>query len=365
MLLGMLFYYYYLDGDTIRYYQESSRLVGLNLSDFFDALTKPVERSQPFRAIYFTRLVALIQWLTHGDYWILSAYFSMFSFLGSFYLSNKLVLWRRSLKIPSILAFLFFPSTVFWSSGLLKESLVFGALTFLIGVYFSWIQNRKLHIGHLSIGIISLFIIISFKYYVAAVLMPLLLYQILYHQINWKNWKMEGIWKRSMCLAVMLTIPALLLFNWMSVNLSYERLWPIMKKNHDLYIQMAPDGAIHTLSWFDNAWDILINMPFLWFSGIFRPLVGEDFTFPAALSGLENLLLLTGVILGIFSWIKNKIIWTPELLSVLIYISTLSIFLCYSTPNFGTLARFKVYYIPFVVLLITHQLQSLSIFRKN
>lgn len=357
-LLGLLFYRHYGGGDTIRYYEEATLLADLNVSDFFKAWTEPVLKSQPFRAIYFTRLVALLKWSTHANYWVLSVYFSLFSFLGSFYLLDKLVTWRSHLKIPGVVAFLYFPSIVFWSSGLLKESLVFGAVTFLIGAYLSWANNRRVYVGHLFIGIVSLAIIISLKYYIAAALLPLLIYLILYHLIHWDNWKINGIWKKTFLLATMLVIPTVMWFNRMSVNLNYERLWQVMKKNHDLYIQMAPDGAMHTLAWFNNSWDLLINIPFLLFSGLFRPLFGEDFTFPAFFSGVENLLLLLAVVLGLIVRARNLSKWTPELLALLLYVSALSIFLSYSAPNFGTLARFKVYYSPWVLLLAIASVQN-------
>lgn len=364
LALGLLFYQHYGVGDTISFYDQASQLANLKLSDFVASLMGHLETSQAVRAIYFVRMVAVLKFLTHADYWLLSMYFSSFSLMGSFYLVNKLSVWRKGLTLPALIAFIYFPSVVFWSSGLLKESLVFGCLALLVGNYFSWLVDRFLSKSQWVIGVLSFLIIVALKYYIAAVLIPVMLYLIVYHLPIWKS-NMKSMWSRSLVIAAMLLIPMLAFLTWLSPNLNYDRLWGVMQENHDLYLQMTPDGAVHILSWFDNTWDILINIPYLWFSGIFRPLFGEDFSFPAVFSGLENLLLLLGAMFGLFSSLKHKINWNPELLAVLIYVSTLSIFLCFSAPNFGTLARFKVYYMPFIILIVTNQLQSLGFFKNN
>jgi len=365
VLLGQLFYIYYEGGDTIRYYTEAVSLSNLEFSSFYSAISEGTLSSQPVRAIYFVRFVAVIKFLTHADYWLLSAYFSLFSFLGAFYFSSKLMQWKEGLKTPVILSFLFFPSLVFWSSGLLKDSLAFGSLTFLLGTYFSWYQNRKLHLGNVLICLVAFVIIVSFKYYIAAVLIPLLFYLTLYYLPIWEKWGITVLWKKTGLLVASLTIPMLVFFVWLSPNLSYQRLWQIMQQNHDAYIRLAPEGAVYTLDWFGNSLDVLVNLSYLWFSGLFRPLIGEGFHFPVILSSLENGFLLAGSVISTVHFFRHNVKWTAELLATLVYISILSIFLSYATPNFGTLARYKIYYAPFFVMLITYQLQSLPIFRKN
>ena len=364
LLLGLLFYQHYGTGDTIRFYDEARALASLDLADFCNAVTGHLEPTQQVRAIYFVRLVAMIKYLTHADYWLLSIYFSWFSFLGSFYLVSKLIEWKQDLKFPTLLAFFYFPSTVFWSSGLLKESLVFGAITFLIGIYLSWCSKKQVHKGHVVLAVLSLGTIVLFKYYIAAVLIPVLVYLVIYHLPIWKG-MFQGIWVKTFCMAAILIVPVIMFFSWLSPNLNYDRIWQVMQENHDVYIQLTPNRVIETISWFESSWDIIVNIPYLWFSGIFRPIVGENFSILVLFSSLENMVLLLAAVLALYESIKYGTKWTPELIAILLYVSALSIFLSYSTPNFGTLARFKVYYQPFLVLLVAYQLQSLQFFRKN
>ncbi|MEP1790582.1 hypothetical protein [Reichenbachiella sp.] len=346
-------------------FNQASELANQDLASLLKSVTERTVANQPVRAIYFVRILAIIKWLTHADYWMLSAYFSLFSFLGCAYLADKIARWKSELAYPAHIAFLYYPSIVFWSSGLLKESLAFGALTFLVGTYFSRYQSRKLHAGNIFIAAVALLIIVFIKYYIAAALIPLLIYLALYHMSFWSKTGVSGIWKKTGLLMVVLALPILLFLSWLSPNLSYGELWRVMQASHYEYIRLVPDGALHTLTWFGSNLDTVVNLPYLGFSGIFRPLIGEDMTFPAVLSSLENSVLLVAAVISFSLFFKVRRQFSPELLAVIIYISGLSIFLSYSAPNFGTLARFKIYYVPFVIMLVVYQLKSTKILSKD
>lgn len=365
ILLGMLFHFHYRGGDTLLYYERADDLARLGTAEFLSAISEATSPSDPVRAIYFIRLVAVIRWLTGADYWLLSVYFSLFSFLGAIYLSAKLVIWKNELLLPACVAFLYFPSAILWSSGLLKESLVFGAMAFLLGTYFSWHKHKRLDAEQVVTVIISTTVLTILKYYIAAVLIPALIYLIIYHLPFWEKRRIFGFWPKTCRSALVLLLPTLVFFALLSPNLNYDALWPVMQLNHMQYIRLAPDGAIYTLVWFDNWLDVFINIPYLWFTGIFRPLLGEDFSFPALLSSLENTILFIGFLISIYGLKRKRISFSPELLALLIYVGVLSIFLSYSAPNFGTLARFKIYYMPFVLLMLTYQVKSINILNNK
>lgn len=362
--MGVLFQEYYGGGDTIRFYEEATEIVSLDWEMFLQALTHEISWTEQIRAIYFVRIVAVMKFLTGADYWILSVYFSMFSFLGCFYFSDQLSQWNEKLKMPAVFGFLYFPSIVFWSSGLLKESLAFGALSIILGCYVYWFKLRSFSIRVVLLATLGLIILVSLKYYIAAVLFPLLMYIFLYHQPLWNRHEL-GFWTRTCIIAGLLIIPAIFFFSWLSPNLSYERFWQILIENHQSYLNLTPSGSVQLLHWFDNELNVIMNIPYLWFSGIFRPFLGEHLSFPAVFSGVENLALLIGTISAIIQWYKEQKKCSVEVVALLLYVSTLSVFLSFAAPNFGTLARFKIYYAPFVLMFIVYQLQSLSFFKKN
>lgn len=365
LLLGILFTEFYEGGDTITYYRIADRISQLDASQFIAEITKPTVSSQAVRAIYFVRLVAVIKWITGANYWIMSVYFSLFSFLGSIYLVDKLANWKKELLLPAVIAFLYFPSVVFWSSGLLKESLVFGALNFMLGAYISWYSHKRFHVGNFLLSALAFLIIVSFKYYIGAVLMPILLYLTIYRHPFWERKQLTNPWIKNALLTLILAIPVTLFLSWLSPNLDYSELWRVMKTNHDKYLELAPDGALYTLNWFGGGADLIINIPYLLFSGTFRPMLWEDLTFPAICAGLENAVILAGCIYAIYLFVGNQRRWSAEMLALIVYVSVLAVFLGYAAPNFGTLARFKIYYMPFVLLLISYPISNSKLFGKN
>jgi hypothetical protein len=90
------------------------------------------------------------------------------------------------------------------------------------------------------------------------------------------------------------------------------------------------------------------------FSGLYRPFVTEVHTIWQVIAALENLLLLILTIAALTN-VTRMITSRHRLLifSLMIYITLLCVFLALSTPNFGTLSRYRVGFIPFFVLLLT------------
>ena len=356
--LGFLFYYHYGVGDTISFFETAKGMATLEVGEFFNVLTNPTVSSQPVRAIYFVRGVAVLVWLTHADYWLVSIYFSVISFLGAFYLTYQLSRWSPKLTRPVLVSFLFFPSIVFWSSGLLKESVVFVCMTYLLGMYFSYVRKSRLNKIHFLLGALALFVLIVIKYYIAAVFLPLIGYLVLYHIMIDRLSVRWSIWQYSIVIFIVMLVPSLLFLNWLSPNLTYEHLWRVVSENHAIFLKLKPKDSIHSLVWFDNRLDVVINVFHYLISGIYRPFIWENLSFPSLIAGLENLGLL-GITIYALIRIKRVEV-TAELLAVVIYVVILGLFLSYSAPTFGTLARYKVYYMPFFLLLVLSGLDSIK-----
>ena len=67
-----------------------------------------------------------------------------------------------------------FPSVLFWSSGVLKEGLLFFAFGFLILTIFNLIQNKKVSGMGLALIVLCLGLLMILKFYVLVVLIPVL-----------------------------------------------------------------------------------------------------------------------------------------------------------------------------------------------
>jgi hypothetical protein len=98
---------------------------------------------------------------------------------------------------------------------------------------------------------------------------------------------------------------------------------------------------------------IIKNIPLAIFSGLYRPFFTEASTVLQFLSATENFLLLILTATALMR-IKSVVNSKHRLLifSLMIYIMVLCIFLALSTPNFGTLSRYRVGFLPFFVFLL-------------
>ncbi|MEQ8423697.1 MAG: hypothetical protein RIA63_03240 [Cyclobacteriaceae bacterium] len=129
-----------------------------------------------------------------------------------------------------------------------------------------------------------------------------------------------------------------------------------MVENHDAYVGVSDENPFIHFTNLSPTWSsILKNSPWAFISGLFRPFIFESQTVFQAVISLENLLL----IVLCFINLKNiSTAWhSPHrlmILSAVVYISLLSIFLALSTPNFGTLSRYRIGFLPFLFFLLLY-----------
>ncbi len=330
--IGLVYtYYYHGTGDTFAFFNDAISLAGGNASTI---------TSEP-RSLFFIYIVRIINVITGSNYWLTSLWFSLFSFICSYRLVTKLDEIFPTQRLASRIALLFFPSFVFWSSGIVKESLAFGAVAILSMYFLSIMYNEKIKWrGWIEI-LLSLFILLNLKYYWAGVLIPSMLAAFTVKKIDPKvfvaGWYL--IVFVVLCLAASVTHP----------NFYLSRFLDVIVENHDMYLSDPNIIRYYDLT---SDWiSILVNSPLALFSGLLRPLANFS-SATSSLASLENLVLLVLIVWKIrsirFPGPENRL----SILAVLFYITVLCIFLALSTPNFGTLSRYRVGFLPFFVLLI-------------
>ena len=98
------------------------------------------------------------------------------------------------------------------------------------------------------------------------------------------------------------------------------------------------------------------NAPWALASGLFRPFLWEADTLLKLAVSLENVFILLLCIISLvrireFLRAQNSLIT----LSVIVFVVLLCIFLALSTPNLGSLARYKVGFTPFLIFLVIYK----------
>ncbi|WP_242927579.1 hypothetical protein [Pontibacter vulgaris] len=369
LLLGLLYHYYYTAGDTITYYKASLKLSAYaehNFAAYLRLLFFNEFESDAFRATLpftrhpgFSNSFFIIKWLsalnffTNSSYWLNSLYFSLFSFWGTAKLTAVLSVLFPGTKRAAVVAFLFFPSVVFWSSGLLKDAVMIGSMCWIVAFILELAQNKPQSIGRWLLAFFMLYLFVRIKVFFSLALLLLLIgYLVVMVLAKYK----PAFLKLPVQLLVILgfvTVPGLLAmqtigfykFDFVANQLvrTYTGLLAISKHGpHLTYPSLAP-----------NLQSIVFYAPEAFFSSIFRPYLGESWQGLYILMGLENVLLAVLVVIAVISLIRNGLQNMNLLhLVLLLFILVAGTMIGLSTPNFGTLSRYRIIFLPFLVYLL-------------
>ncbi len=310
--------------------------------------------------IFICKTTALVSLAAGENIWLISAWFSAFAFAGFWLLGNELCRRNENLKVPVIIAFFLVPSVVFWSAGLLKETLLWGAMGLLFWAVLrlaAFLRNaakpaqstKPDRFGKpVGLGMLCLFLILAawilfeVKYYIfAAAMLAVAVYGLLQ-------------WQKRLWLTLIAAIIILPLLLWaigqLHPNLSPDALATAVHRNYE---RMVAISDADNLIWLDLQPDFISligQLPFALKAALFAPMPWDGGNLLRKLTGMENLLLLL-LIPGIRLHLRgNQHI--AELIAVAVFTATLAAMLALSSPNIGALARYKVSYLPLFWLIV-------------
>lgn len=360
LMLGLLYKHYYTVGDTFNYFYDGiaiSRLAKTDVAGYFqflatsNAVNIDVVLAEP-RALLMSKIVSVFCLLTGDNYWLISLYFSLISFLGcwSFVVAVR---WHMpKLFYPAVISFLLFPSFIFWSSGVIKESLAVGSLVFLAGLFLHLWFRKFPGIFSAVLLIPAFWLCWSLKYYFAAAFLVAasagLVLKLLKHRLQ----------KHSVFVQVLVTIAVigvpLILVSFVHPNFYYQKIWTVITDNYAQFHTVSePGDAMIFWHMTEANPQILLNLPWAIVSGLFRPFVWEAHGALQIYASIENAILFLVTIYSLYKFRKSQIKIDPVLLIiVLAFVLALCIFLTLSTPNFGTLSRYRSAFLPFYAMVM-------------
>jgi hypothetical protein len=163
ILVGIIYSRYYTQSDTFFFFNQAvdgASKVDDGLTKYFNFL---FSSSGGYylgedRMNFLIKVTSIFCLLTFNNYWIISLYFSLFSFLSAWWLTKLISNYIPGMAISACIAFLFFPSCIFWSSGIMKESLAMTALFFLAGVFLKLWFEKKILVVHILVYLFFIWI---------------------------------------------------------------------------------------------------------------------------------------------------------------------------------------------------------------
>jgi hypothetical protein len=364
--------YYTYQADTILYFEDAHKLTTVAWSKpmaylrilFFNQPEPETTFGlwQQPRAFFMAKLVSVFNLCTGNNYWITGLYLSLASFYGFWRLANTLVLIFPTSRLAAAIAFLLFPSVIFWSSGLIKETLAMACLCgslHLLLVYVFGLDTATSTVKKLWHGVfllVSVYLVWKLKYYYLAVLLPVCL---AYLATLYLHKKLLIPRKPVILISVyfLLVSGILACATILHPSLHTNVLVGTIIENHDVTIAAStPEDVIHFTQLQPTLLSFAKNTPLAVLSALFRPFVWEGNTLFQYLTGIENLFILIISLIALFLVKRLPLSKNPQvyilLTAALTYILIVATLLAFSAPNFGALARYKVGFLPFLLYLI-------------
>ena len=392
-IFGSIFFcfiynYYYGGGDTTGYYISAKALNNLMYKDFGSYFSILIGHLTPENYSAFDSNTGYPWYYGDAQSFTVVRFTSVFLIFGlkKFLLTSIIVasitywgLWKLFRIFISVfkninqkyiaIAVLFMPSTVFWGSGILKDSFTLSATAWIVYSFFNIIIYKKKIIINIILIVISVYVLISIKPYIFFALFAGLIIVLTYWQIkNIKNAVLRIIILPVVLLLVLTFGSYIVLTVSQSIGGSYSSIDKIVEKAYvtqdDLKKEYYGGNSFDIGSFDPTVQGILSKFFPAVLAGIYRPFLWESFHSPVTiLSGLETLfILLFSIKIGLkfFKvWIKESfkysikiILNNPVILFSIIFSISFAFIIGLTTANFGALVRYRIPLMPFFVIVL-------------
>ncbi len=387
--LGLIYFFYYDGGDTTNYYQTAEVFVKLffkNTEFFFDALTNkdkvatwsyfdentgfPEYKRQDDYTYFVVKLMIPIVFISGGSYFTSAIITATITYFGIWKLYQVFISEYPSAKKLLAFGVLFFPSCVFWGSGIMKDSFTLSAIGWYTYGFYNLIIKKKYKINYISQLLISSFVILSIKPYVFLALLP--------GSLIWFG--NDTAVKIKVAFFKLLFTPLLLAF---SIGLSYFLITKLSdglnSYNLDSIFERATvvqkdmkaeyyGGKTFDIGEFEPTLaGVLGKTPIAVYSGLFRPAIWEVKNAVMLIAGLENIFLLSLTLFLLYKAGPSKIFkilkTSPLIYFAIIFSIIFSFSVGLTVANFGSLVRLRIPELPFFVssiLLLYHLTEQKS-----
>ena len=321
----------------------------------------------PWNAGYFkaennflvTRMVAVLSFITFGKYSVINLIFALIAFTGAW----KLFLFFYE-QYPQhhkkfAIAILYLPTFVFWSSGILKDTLCIAAMGWISYAIYELLVRKRSMFKNLTILAFWGGMIMILKVYIFISYVPFFILFIFLKNIEVMN-------NRFLKYLIAPLVITASLFGFFKVlnsfgdQLDQYAVKDITKSIKTYNLNYAKQAA-STSSYFSLGTEFdgtpmgLVKLaPAALVATLFRPYLWESNKFSTLLSSLESLLLMLFTLYiiskaGILRFFRY-IVKDPLIMYCFLFAFVFALFVGATTNNFGTLVRYKIPCLPFYVI---------------
>ena len=374
----IIFYGFITGGDSMSlYHTEGRNLYRLILSDIqnIEYLLKSGSQfnfhlvKNPYNAGYFggeanfmlIRIDTIFSFLTFGRYAPINLIFAAIGFSGLWKLFLFFYNQYPKLHRKFAICILFFPTVVFWSSGLLKDTLCIAALGWITHSLYEIMYYRRSILKNLTILAFFTYLLVIIKVYIIIAYLPFLILFIIFKNIqgvknNFLKWMIAPA---LIFMSIFIFSKAMSSFdNELGAYAIEEVTSSISTLNAGLSQKTGQADAASNFNLgteFEPSFFGLLKIaPYAIGATFFRPFIWEASKITQMLAAVESLILMffTLFILlktGPFQFIRT-ILTDPLIMYCFLFAIVFGLFVGASTVNFGTLVRYKIPSLPFYAI---------------
>jgi hypothetical protein len=374
--LCLIYIYYYRGGDTIMYFESAWAMDNLfweRPADFFSVLFGKNDQAHlllfsnttgfPYAYMYYDartflviRLVAPFMIIGAKSYLLSTILVAWATFSGVWKLFTLFCNYYKELVKQFAISILFFPSVLFWGSGILKDTFTLSATCWFVYCIYMIFLKKRSRIKYTIIVVFCSIIIIAIKPYILMTLLPGATAWMLFERIT----KIRNEILRytaipmifSLCLVGGFFVLNLLgsVFDQFSIDKVFVTAAITQQDLKQDYYQ----GSAFDIGDFEpTAQGALAIAPAAIVAGIYRPFLWDANNIVMLISALENTFVLG---LSIYLLVRIRLrrllkifFNNPLLLFSISYAVLFAFSVGLSTSNFGALVRFKIPYLSFFI----------------
>ncbi len=379
IIFCLIYTLYYEGHDTTNYYRSSEAMVNLlfqkplnyfslllgNLSPenrmAFDSSTGFPWYLSDYQSFTTVRLTSIFTLLGFKNYFTASILVAWFAYTGIWKLYLVFTdLFKGAYKELAI-AVLFFPSILFWGSGIIKDTYTLMAAGWFVYGFYNLFIKKRIKAGYIISVILSVYLMISIKPYIFVALLPGAFLWVSFERI--KN--IGNVFLRvsigPAIIVLFLLISRLFIISFSDRLGEYATLEGIIEK-----AVITQDDLTRAHAYGENYFDIgeldgtltnfISKAPQAVFAGLFRPFIWEGDNVLILISGVENMaimLFFVFVLLRAGPYRFLRIISrSPSLAFSLLFALIFAFAVGISTANFGALVRLRIPLLPFLGMVL-------------
>jgi hypothetical protein len=231
-----------------------------------------------------------------------------------------------------------------------------GCLFYLAALIVKSVSQQRLNLLDWLLLPVSTWLLWNLKYYFIGIFFPVAVAFIIAHTLVRKIFPGKRQIALFFFFGILLILLALVTLFHPNLEMGYFQ--EVIVSNYNDYQGLsAPGDAIQYQDLSSDTWSIVRNSPLALVSGLFRPFIWESNSVIKLLAGIENLVIFI-LFVSSFFYFKKRVSTQGDYtlaLALLVYITLLCVFLSLSTPNLGTISRYRVGFLSFFVFLITFE----------